>query len=68
MKVEQPNMREVRYDCPWEGHMYDDRFRLMNSAAPNVIGFRCVKCGCLIYEVMEQSQIVGTDGMPLPKA
>lgn len=68
MKVEQPNMREVAFDCPWAGHLKDDRFVLRNSAAPNVIGLRCVKCGCLIYEFLEQSQIVGADGEPLAKA
>ena len=68
MKVETTNLRDVAFDCPWTGHLYDDRFRLRNSAAPNVMGLRCVKCGCLIYEVMEASQIVGADGQPLPKA
>lgn len=68
MKIEQPNMREVMWDCPWTGHLYDDRFALRNSAVPNVLGLRCVKCGCLIYVIQEQSQIVGADGAPLPKA
>lgn len=68
MKVEQPNTREVVFDCPWVGHLHDDRFVLRNGMAPNVIGHRCVKCGCLIYELMEQSQLVGADGMPLPQA
>jgi hypothetical protein len=68
MKVTQPNAREVLFDCPWTGHLYDDRFALRNSSAPNVLGLRCVKCGCLIYTVQEQSQIVGADGNPLPKA
>lgn len=68
MKMRSGSMRVVKFDCPWAGHLYDDRFALRNSAAPNVIGFRCVKCGCLIYEIHEQSQVVGPDGMPLPKA
>ena len=68
MKVDQPNVREVAFDCPWTGHLLDDRFVLRNSAAPNVLGHRCVKCGCLIYTVMRQSQVVGPDGLPLPAA
>jgi len=68
MKVEQPGLGEVMWDCPWAGHLYDDRFALRNSAQPNVLGLRCVKCGCLIYVIQEQSQIVGVDGAPLAKA
>lgn len=68
MKVELPNTRLVLFDCPWTGHLYDDRLVFRNSTAPNVIGHRCVKCGCLVYEVMVQSQIVGPGGDPLPKA
>ena len=68
MKIEQPNLRDVMWDCPWVGHLYDDRFALRNSSAPNVIGMRCVKCGCLIYTIQEQSQVVGMDGLPLARA
>lgn len=67
MKVDQPNLRETVFDCPWIGHLYDDRFRLRNSSAPNVLGMRCVKCGCLIYELIETSPIVGPGGESLPK-
>lgn len=56
------------FDCPWFGHLPDERMVLRNANAPNVIGRRCVKCGCLIYTVMEQSQIVDAAGAPLPKA
>lgn len=56
------------FDCPWLGHDLDPTLTLRNSSAPNVLGRRCVKCGCLIYTVMEQSQIVDAAGAPLPKA
>ena len=68
MKVTRPNWRDVAFDCPWEGHLLDDRFVLRNSSAPNVIGHRCVKCRCLIYVIMEMSQIVGAAGEPLPQS
>jgi hypothetical protein len=60
--------RTLVFDCPWEGHLYDDRLVLRNSSAPNVLGRRCVKCGCLIYEVMELSQVVDANGEPLAKS
>jgi hypothetical protein len=56
------------FDCPWFGHLPDDRMVLRNSSAPNVIGHRCVKCGCLVYSVLPASQIVGADGGPLAGA
>lgn len=58
----------VVFDCPWTGHVFDDRFALRNSAAPNVIGYRCVKCEALVYKYLEMSQVVGPDGNPLAKA
>jgi hypothetical protein len=73
MKVEQPNARDVIFDCPWTGHWADPRFVIRNSSAPNIIGQRCIKCGCLVYTLVEpeqpkpESQVVGADGMPLPK-
>lgn len=67
-RVTQLDWRNALFDCPWAGHLADPSFVLRNSAAPNVIGHRCLKCGCLIYEILEQSQIVGPAGEPLPKA
>lgn len=68
MKVELPNMRVVMFDCPWQGHVYDPGFVLRNSAAPSIIGHRCMKCGCLIYERVTPSSIIGPDGAPLAEA
>lgn len=69
MKIRKPVPKHaLMFDCPWTGHLADDRLVIRNSSAPNVIGQRCVKCGCLVYTIMEQSQIIGSDGMPLPKA
>ena len=65
MKVEQPNTRVVQFDCPWTGHLMDPGFRLINAAQPNIIGLRCVKCGCLIYVVREVSELVGPGGEAL---
>lgn len=67
-RISQRERARVAFDCPWEGHLRDDRFVLRNSAAPNVIGFRCVKCHCLLYEYQELAQVVGPHGEPLPKA
>lgn len=67
-RVTQPDLRQTLFDCPWTGHLADDRLVVRNSSAPNLIGHRCVKCGCMVYELLEQSQIVGTDGEPLAKA
>lgn len=59
----------LQYDCPWEGHLRGDSGVIVrNSAQPNVVGWQCVKCRCLIYEVLPMSQIVGADGEPLPGA
>lgn len=58
----------LKWDCPWFGHLFGDGITVRNAMAPNVLGRQCVKCRCLVYEVMEQSQIVGADGAPLPKA
>lgn len=55
------------FDCPWLGHDPDPALVLRNASAPNVIGRRCVKCGCLIYIVLEQSKIVDAAGEPLAK-
>ena len=69
MKIRKPSAKvQMAFDCPWFGHLPDPRFVIRNSSAPNVIGQRCAKCGCLIYNVMEQSNILGTDGAPLPAA
>lgn len=67
MKVNQPNLRDVAFDCPWNGHEFDPNFVIRNSTAPNVIGQRCAKCGCLIYLFVEPSKIVGPGGELLPK-
>lgn len=67
LRVDQPNMREVVFDCPWTGHLFDDVLVVRNSAVPNLIGRRCAKCGCLIYVLMELAQIVGADGESLAK-
>ena len=68
MKVDQPNMREVEFDCPWAGHLLTDMLVVRNSAVPNLIGQLCVKCGCMIYRLVAQSQLVGPGGEPLPAA
>lgn len=71
VKLEGPPGQEsasLLFDCPWNGHLADDRMVLRNSNAPNVIGHRCVKCGCLVYSFLEQSQVVGPDGNPLAGA
>ena len=67
MKVTQPDMRSVAFDCPWTGHVADPGFTLRNKLVPNLVGLRCVKCGALVYEtVAVASAIVGADGEPLP--
>lgn len=65
---EQGEALPLLFDCPWLGHLADDRMVLRNANAPNVIGHRCVKCGCLVYSYLEQSQVVGADGKPLAAA
>ena len=60
--------RALMFDCPWTGHVFDDRVVVRNSAAPHILGRRCAKCLCLIYIIQEQSQVVGLDGNPLAKA
>lgn len=65
MKVDQTNLREVVFDCPWVGHLRDPGFMLRNTADPRILGLRCLKCGALIYEFVEVTQIVGADGAPL---
>lgn len=68
MKVEQPNLREVEFDCPWTGHLLTDMLVVRNPAVPNLLGRLCVKCNCMVYVLVEQSQIVGADGVPMAKA
>jgi hypothetical protein len=68
LRVSRRARLKLAYDCPWEGHLFGDGVIVRNSAAPNVLGRQCVKCRCLVYEVMEMSQVVGPDGVPLPKA
>lgn len=58
----------VAFDCPWRGHAADPGFQLRNSSAPDILGLRCVKCGCLFYVVIEVSAIVDADGQPTVKA
>jgi hypothetical protein len=66
MHVDKTNLRDVLFDCPWSGHLADPDFRLVNAAAPSVLGLRCVKCGALIYVMREQaSALVGADGAPI---
>jgi hypothetical protein len=55
----------VAYDCPWHGHQLDPSFVVRNSAAPQIEGRRCVKCGCLIYLQLEVSAIAGPNGESL---
>ena len=66
MKVDITNLREVLFDCPWQGHLADPDFLVVNSSAPNVIGLRCLKCGCLVYINRPTSPVVGPDGEALP--
>jgi hypothetical protein len=69
MKVDQPNLREVRFDCPWVGHAYaPDGLRVVNSRRPELVGMQCVKCGCLIYERRRVGPIVGPGGEALVQA
>lgn len=57
------------YDCPWFGHLADPRVILRNSSAPNVVGQRCIKCGCMVYDIIEAATgVVGADGAPLATA
>jgi hypothetical protein len=51
MKVEQPDLRSVQWDCPWTGHAYGEGgVEVRNSTRPDIVGMQCVKCGALIYE------------------
>lgn len=44
-------MRQVMWDCPWEGHAYGEGgVMVRNSTRPDIVGMQCVKCGALIYE------------------
>lgn len=59
----------LKWDCPWEGHLRgQDGVIVRNSAKPNVIGWQCVKCRCLIYEVLPLAQTVDEAGAPLAGA
>lgn len=67
MKVEQPDLRRVEFDCPWTGHLLADFFQVRNPAMPSFVGRICVKCNAMIW-VMEPSPIVGPGGEALPAA
>lgn len=56
------------FDCPWFGHIPDPTLVVRNKMVPNFVGTRCTKCGCALWNLMEQSQIVGADGAPLANA
>jgi hypothetical protein len=68
VRVSQRSLRSPLFDCPWTGHTIDAQLVIRNSAVPNMIGSRCIKCGCMVYHLVEQSQILGADGELLPKA
>lgn len=65
MKIEQPNLREVAFDCPWTGHQLSQELVLMNKNSP-FIGMLCLKCGSMIYVKTESSGLIGPSGMPIP--
>lgn len=56
------------YDCPLRGHLNNGALTVVNSMAPQFVGFRCAKCHCLVYEIRETSPIAGPSGEALPAA
>ena len=56
------------HDCPIRGHLNDGALTVVNSMAPQFVGFRCAKCHCLVYEIRETSPIAGPSGEALPAA
>lgn len=49
---------QLLWDCPWADHSPDPFFILRNAAAPQLIGQRCEKCGCLYYTLLPASDAV----------
>lgn len=74
MKVEQPDLRRVKFDCPWTGHAYGEGgIEVRNSKRSDIVGMQCVKCGALVYERVKPptptpapspSGLVGPGGAP----
>ena len=48
MRVNQPNVRLVVFDCPWNGHLLSDLLVAMPKNVP-MVGRVCVKCGSMVY-------------------
>lgn len=63
-KVEQTNMREVVFDCPWTGHLVSDEMVSLRKDIP-FVGRLCVKCGAMVYQRIAMSKVLGADGKPL---
>lgn len=42
--------KKMKWDCHLEGHQRDESLTVRNSARPEIEGWRCLKCRCLIYE------------------
>lgn len=63
-KVEQPNWREVIFDCPWNGHELTDLLISLPKGVP-MVGRLCIKCQAMIYSPLQVSNLVAPDGKPI---
>lgn len=63
MRVDQPNLREVVFDCPWNGHTLTNLLQAYPKGTPiPLVGKLCIKCHAMVYEKLETSPIVAPDG------
>ncbi len=65
MKVDQTNLREVVFDCPWTGHVSTDELIHQVKGTPYE-GRPCIKCGAMVYRKKEASMIAVPPGLVKP--
>ncbi len=65
MKVDQTNLREVVFDCPWTGHVSTDELIHRVKGTPYE-GRPCIKCGAMVYRKKEASMIAVPSGLVKP--
>lgn len=64
VRVEQPDTRCVKWDCPWVGHIPIPGVQMRLGNLP-LMGMICIKCGCNFFTKIETSSILGPDGKVL---
>ncbi len=62
MKVNQTNLREVVFDCPWTGHVSTDELIHHVKGTPYE-GRPYIKCGAMVYRKKEAPMIATPPGL-----